>query len=128
MLTYHVGDMVHFDFAGTHLLIVNTVEAANSIMHGKGANYSDRPFMPFMRDLVGWGSTTVMSNDGPEFREHRRLFANALGTKASLKRFDSMVEGHTKQFLRRLMDNTEGLKVLNHVRRYFIVTRGPVII
>ena len=46
--TVTVGDVVYSYAFGRSILILNTVAAARDLMEKKGANFSDRPLIPFI--------------------------------------------------------------------------------
>jgi cytochrome P450 len=85
--------------------VINSPDLASDILHKKGAIYSDRSTPHFLVYLVGWKDTTIFLEDGPQLREHRRMIAQTLGTKAALKRFVPAAQIHTKNFLRQLRDD-----------------------
>jgi hypothetical protein len=44
------GDVVHVNMLGQHLIILNSIEAANELLDQRSAIYSDRPFIPMLQD------------------------------------------------------------------------------
>ncbi|KAJ7578116.1 cytochrome P450 [Mycena floridula] len=71
MPTY--GPVMHFRIFNQHILVLNTVEAANELLSHRSALYSDRPSFP-MADLMGWTRSSFgLSNYGEQWRKCRRL-------------------------------------------------------
>ncbi|KAJ3572125.1 hypothetical protein NP233_g3289 [Leucocoprinus birnbaumii] len=48
------GDMVYLNILGKGILILGSMERINDIFEKRGNNYSDRPPMPMIKDLMGW--------------------------------------------------------------------------
>lgn len=49
--TYHVGDLIHMKVLDKHILVINSLEAANELFDKRSAKYSDRPDLPMLVDL-----------------------------------------------------------------------------
>jgi cytochrome P450 len=67
---------------------------------------------------MGWKDTTMLLNDGPQLKDHRRMMAQTLGTKAALAHFEPAAQTHTHNFLRRLRNDPhpECVVVNTHIR------------
>jgi cytochrome P450 len=111
-----LGDVVYANVAGTHMIIINSVETASELLEDRGSNYSDRMSQYFIAELVGWKDGMLYLNDGPEFREHRRLFARTIGSKATLEEFEPMIRLRTRHFLRQLLSASTPNDLPRHVR------------
>jgi hypothetical protein len=96
------------------MIVLNSVEVASQLLHEKNTIYSDRPHMPFLGDIVGWGESMVMLDDGPQLREQRRLFLRGIGTKAGLDRFIPMEETKSRVFARQILN--EPSSFIQHTR------------
>ncbi|KAK7700780.1 hypothetical protein SLS57_011972 [Botryosphaeria dothidea] len=49
-------DVLYFNVLGRHVIVLNSVKAANDLLDKRGANYADRPrFVLF--EVMGWGVT-----------------------------------------------------------------------
>jgi hypothetical protein len=87
------------------MILINNVETATAMLNGKGSIYSDRPPSHFLGHLVGWEESLIMLNDGPQLREQRRLFIQALGTKTLIEPYIGMTETRSRNFLKKLMED-----------------------
>jgi cytochrome P450 len=103
------GDIVYANVFGTHMIILNSFEALSEVMLQKGATCSDRPHLHFLNEIVGWRDSMVMLQDGPHLKEQRRLFVQAIGTKAALQRFASIQEERTTLFLSHINKRSDEL-------------------
>jgi cytochrome P450 len=83
--------------------MINSAEIATDLLNRKGSIYSDRPHMHFLNETIGWRDSFVMMNDGPELKEQRRLFAQAIGTKTALERFAPILDAQTSIFIQRIL-------------------------
>lgn len=102
---------------GTHMIVLNSVDAAVSMLQRKGANYSDRPEFFFANKLAGGEHATPSVDDGPYLKETRRIFAQEIGSKTALARFTSVKEAHIRSFLCRLLDDPRPERLHDHIRR-----------
>jgi cytochrome P450 len=114
-----VGDIIHADILGVHLIILNSLDVAADMLNRKGAIYSDRPASHFMGELVGWKDVMSHLNDGPQLREQRRLFAQTFGSRAALTVFEPTLEGHTRKCIREILQSPtlDRAMVTEYVRR-----------
>lgn len=101
---------------GTHMIVLNSVEAATAMLQRKGANYSDRPDFFFVNKLAGGGDAAPSLDEGPQLRETRRIFAQEIGSKNALARFASVKEARIRDFLRRLLEDPRPEKLHDHIR------------
>jgi hypothetical protein len=44
------GDVVHVNVLGQHLIIINSIEAADELLDQRSTIYSSRPFIPMLND------------------------------------------------------------------------------
>lgn len=110
------GDLVHVNVLGTHMIIVNSVEKATSML--QDVNYIDRPSSFFLAEVVGWKHVLTFLNDGPRFKAGRRLFKQILGTKSLTKRFSPMIQPKTQDFIRKILDDPRPESLRQHIRAY----------
>jgi hypothetical protein len=106
---FRPGDVVHVNMIGTHIIILNSCEAALSMLDSKGAIYSDRPQPRFACELVGWRRTLVFARSGPVLKQMRNLFAQTLGTRKALARFEGVQEMRAHRLLRHSLDDNNKL-------------------
>jgi cytochrome P450 len=85
------------------MVVLNGFQAASDLMNAKGAIYCDRPSQYFIDNIIGWRDSMIILEDGDEYREQRRLFAQAIGTKAALDRFNSIQETHVCWFVNSIL-------------------------
>ncbi|KAJ7235516.1 cytochrome P450 [Mycena rebaudengoi] len=48
------SDIIHLDVAGSSIIVLNSVEAANDLLLTRSAIYSGRARMPMINELMGW--------------------------------------------------------------------------
>jgi cytochrome P450 len=114
-----IGDIVYCDVAGQPVVIVNSLAAATALFEDKSALYANRHHMHFSCDMIGWKDLMVMMRDGTgsRFKESRRLFAQALGTKTAIEKVIPIVENEVHKAIRRMIDEPKDSLISNHVRR-----------
>ncbi|KAJ7164332.1 cytochrome P450 [Mycena filopes] len=78
------SDILHLDVAGTSIVVLSSVEATNALLEKRSALYSDRPRLPMVVELMGWGFAVGLMRYGDEWRTHRRLFGQAFTPKACI--------------------------------------------
>ncbi|KAF8904855.1 cytochrome P450 [Mucidula mucida] len=66
------GDVISVDVFGSKIIVLNTMKAVNDVLEKRSANFSDRPDMPMIRDLMGWTWTFALMRYGDSWREHRK--------------------------------------------------------
>ncbi|KAI0260713.1 cytochrome P450 [Gloeopeniophorella convolvens] len=67
-------DIISLNVLGSTMIILNSAQAVSDIFDKRGSNYSDRPDMPMIVDLMGWDWTFALMRYGPRWKEHRRVF------------------------------------------------------
>jgi hypothetical protein len=110
------GDVVHVNLAGQHTVIINSVEVAAALYNQKPHIYGDRPQYPFIIKLAGMEEMTTWVTEGPKYKEHRRLFAQEIGSRATLDRFTSMSEYKTRHFVLTLLGAPAPENLLPQIR------------
>jgi hypothetical protein len=113
---YISGDIVHVNVLGQHIVILNSIEAATSLLHQKASVYTNRPRLTFAGDLVGWNDLMTMAEDGPFYKDQKRLFFQELGTKAAVDRFTPNLEVQSRDFVRTVLDNPSHKSLLQQIR------------
>ncbi|KAL7284541.1 hypothetical protein ACG7TL_001833 [Trametes sanguinea] len=66
------SDVVYFTVLGTHLLVINSFEAARELLDRKGALYSDRPRLVMIKELMDWEWNLILMSYGKLFLAYRR--------------------------------------------------------
>ncbi|KAF4615925.1 hypothetical protein D9613_011343 [Agrocybe pediades] len=70
------GDVVYVNIVGRPMIILNTLEAANDLLGGRSAIYSDRPYFPLV-DWIGHPEFNFgFMPYGKAWKEHKKIFVN----------------------------------------------------
>ncbi|KAF9458366.1 cytochrome P450 [Collybia nuda] len=110
------GDMVYFKVFGQGFLILGSRAKTTDILERRSANYSDRPSMPMLLELMNWDSNFAFIPYGSWWRRHRRTFHQHFHSGAVHKYHSiQLAEGHA--FLRRLLMKPENF--MHHIRHLF---------
>jgi len=108
------SDVIHMNLAGTHLLVVNSHEAATELFEKRSAIWSDRPRMPMVMELMAWDfAFSFFSSLDPRWRQHRKLAHRFFNVNAAVEFQPRQVKG-THEFLQRLLDDPE--KFAEHIQ------------
>ncbi|KAF9034507.1 cytochrome P450 [Rhodocollybia butyracea] len=67
------SDIIHYEVAGSHYIVLNSYEAATDLLDKKSLIYSSRPHATMLEDLVGWKGDMVLMSYGNHLKAHRRL-------------------------------------------------------
>jgi cytochrome P450 len=86
----------------------------STLFESKSVNFSDRPFMYFTYELVGWQDLTPFMNIGPTHTAQRKLITQAIGTKSTMSGLQGMVDHQVHLFIRRIIAEPD--QVYHHVR------------
>ncbi|KAG0702303.1 cytochrome P450 [Suillus ampliporus] len=108
------GDLSHIEILGQHIIVVNSVKTAIDMLDKKSAVYSDRPVFPMGGELVGWKHGFAFLPYGDHFRQHRKYFHRAIGSRAALDICKPIEELETHRFLKRVLAKPDQLQA--HVR------------
>lgn len=75
---WYVGDIVHAEVLGQHIVVLNSLEATVDLLDKRSSNYSDRPDLTMLNDaelyappLLSFGSLLNCSLQDGMGREHR---------------------------------------------------------
>ncbi|KAJ6510178.1 cytochrome P450 [Mycena vitilis] len=116
------GDICCATVLGQPIIILGSSKVAVDLLDKRSAHYSDRPVCTMGGELVGWKWTLVLLPYGDRFRRFRRLFHNAIGSRAAINRFLPIEEVETRRFLRRVLAKPGDLS--KHIRK----TAGAIIL
>ncbi|KAI0052748.1 cytochrome P450 [Auriscalpium vulgare] len=107
-------DVISLNILGNTMVVLNSAQAVADIFDKRGSNYSDRPDMPMIVDLMGWDWTFALMRYGPSWKEHRRVFHS---------HFNHSVEEHrhiqldiSRELLSLLLQSPD--KWVDHLRHY----------
>jgi cytochrome P450 len=113
----NIGDIVHVNLAGTHVIILNSPENTSALLDSKNAPSSDRPSMYFAGNMVGWDKIFTMLRDGPRLKTTRRLVAQEIGSRAEITRFVPQIEAQTYAFILKVLDNPSAEMLPRYIRK-----------
>ncbi|KAH9987708.1 CyP450 monooxygenase [Russula vinacea] len=108
------SDIVHVQVFGTHIVILNSAKAANEILDGRSAIYSDRPAMPGLTTLINMEWNFGLIEYGPRWRNWRKSFHMFFNPQAAEKFHPVELEG-VHWLLRNLLATPEDL--VHHMRQ-----------
>ncbi|EIN06339.1 cytochrome P450 [Punctularia strigosozonata HHB-11173 SS5] len=69
-----VGNIVSVEAFGTRYVILGSLKACTDLFDRRSSNFSDRPEIPMLNDLSGWGWNFAFRKYGAMWREERRTF------------------------------------------------------
>ncbi|KAJ7498204.1 cytochrome P450 [Mycena galericulata] len=95
------SDIIHLNVAGTSIIVLSSVEAANDLLEKRSSLYSDRARLPMVNELMGWT------------RDYRRLFHQAFNPAAA-RDFHPKERAASHELLRRLLRDPDN--VMDHLR------------
>ncbi|KAF5341606.1 hypothetical protein D9758_014087 [Tetrapyrgos nigripes] len=108
------SDIIHLDLLGTPLIVVNSLKAATELLDKRSSNYSDRPRMTMLCELVGQSSWNIgFMRYGDFWRAGRKVFHQELNPRA-LVTYRSSITSATQKLLLLLLDKPDDF--LNHLR------------
>ena len=111
-----LGNIVYADAAGQPLIILGDVDDANEILDRKGATCSDRPVLHMAGELAGYKGWTVFQMYGQRLKESRKYMHRAIGTRESLKKFNSLFDVEVKKYMKATLRDPDNVQ--KQVRRY----------
>ncbi|ETW79565.1 cytochrome P450 monooxygenase 37 [Heterobasidion irregulare TC 32-1] len=109
-------DVISLTTLGHTTVILNSAQAVADLYVSRGANYSDRPDMPMLIDLVGWDWTFALMRYGPRWKEHRRVFHNEFDATIKEHRVIQVPAAH--ELVRLLLSDRTPKKFLDHLEHY----------
>ncbi|KAA1466823.1 cytochrome P450 [Dentipellis sp. KUC8613] len=109
------GDVIHARVFGREMVILNSLTAAQDLMEKRSLNYSCRPRMVLMSELMGWDSVITNMPYGERFRKHRRLIQDHFNQQAALE-FRPLQRRESCLLLAGLLDAPDAFD--RHVRRF----------
>ncbi|GJE96530.1 cytochrome P450 [Phanerochaete sordida] len=112
----HGSDVVHFQVLGTHLVVLNSLQAVGDLLEKQSNVYSDRPSTIMLDELSGWSRSWVQLDYGERWKEHRRLFHQNFRPSA-IPQYHAKQAKAARRLLRFIVDSPE--RLVEHLR--FIV-------
>lgn len=77
------SDVLHVDVLGTHIVIINSVKAANELLEKRSSVYSDRPIMKAFTTLISIDWSIALEPYGTRWRAWRKSFHENLHPAAA---------------------------------------------
>nr|BAK09383.1 cytochrome P450 [Postia placenta] len=102
------GDIVSVDILGTKIVIMNTAKPAYDTFEKRGAIYSDRPRMIFLKELMGWDVSFTVMAYGDDWKTHRRVFHQHFNPSVVSQYLPVQIK-HARAMLSRLLDDPKSL-------------------
>ncbi|KAL0960725.1 hypothetical protein HGRIS_005750 [Hohenbuehelia grisea] len=93
------GGIIHLKALSQSIIILNDPRHAFEMLERRSRTYSDRPTLTMAGTLVGWEQAPVLMPLSKPFTEHRRSFAQFMGSPAKVVRFNDTIAQKTRTFL-----------------------------
>ncbi|ETW79741.1 cytochrome P450 monooxygenase 105 [Heterobasidion irregulare TC 32-1] len=113
------GDVMHARIFGRSMIILNSFRAARDLMDKRSLNYSCRPRLVLIAEMMGWDSVLTNLPYGERFRKHRRLIQEAFSPQAILA-FRPLQRMEACTLLLGLLESPDSF--MGHVRRFSAAT------
>lgn len=107
------GSVVHLRVLTRRLVVLNTLQAAVDLLDKRSHIYSDRPWLPMINDMLGWGWAMSSMPYGEPWRERRRVFHHHFHLEAS-KQYRDLQTRSNIAFLRALLRTPDDF--IEHIR------------
>lgn len=107
------GPVVHLRVLNRHIVVLNTLKAADDLLNKRSAIYSSRPRSP-MFELSGWSWSSVIMPYGPRWRQHRKRMQSFLDEHMTARYHDRLISSNAI-FLRSLLQSPH--KFRDHIHR-----------
>ncbi|KAJ7146856.1 cytochrome P450 [Mycena epipterygia] len=108
------SDIIHLNFAGTSVIVLSSLEAAEELLEKRSSIYSDRPNLPMLNDLMGWDFQLANMKYGDTWRTSRRLFNQGFNI-ISARNFYPKELAATHGLLRRFLHTPDAFR--EHIRQ-----------
>ncbi|KAJ4481158.1 cytochrome P450 [Lentinula aciculospora] len=116
---HEYGDVVYLKLFQQSLVVLNSLDAAQNLLHQRSSIYSDRPNFVLFNDLMGWQNASTHVRYGPRFRRHRRFIHQTFNQRA-VETLRGVQEKEICHLIQGLMDEPE--QVTQHLRRFVAAT------
>ncbi|KAF2014331.1 cytochrome P450 [Aaosphaeria arxii CBS 175.79] len=100
---------------GQTMIIINDASIAFELLRDRSNINSSRPHQTFSGDIVGWNSSTALSQYNSYLKLHRKNITKVVGSNISIAMFDRVQETEAAHFLLNVLANPEDLSA--HIRR-----------
>ncbi|KAH8823894.1 cytochrome P450 [Flagelloscypha sp. PMI_526] len=107
--------IVHLNMLGTHIIVINDIATANEIFEKRSAKYSDRPRMPMLNEVAGFGYNFGFRGSDETWKACRRHF-DSYFRESEARKLRPRVLATTHTLLHRLLESPEDFS--SHFRFY----------
>ncbi|KAH9174717.1 cytochrome P450 [Lactarius sanguifluus] len=101
------SDVLHVDVVGMHIVVLNSVKAANELLEKRSSVYSDRPAMKAFTSLISIDWSAALEPYGTRWRGWRKSFHENLHPAAASEYHPLEVKA-ARVLLRNLLEAPEG--------------------
>jgi hypothetical protein len=110
------GDLTYVKLAGSDIIILNTLSAATVLLESRGVNFSDRPSLHFLSDIVGWKEATSLMNLGPTLTQRRKRLLQLIGSKNNMDNLEDTIRNAVLKCLNSMTEDPK--RLVWHVRMW----------
>ncbi|KAH9916572.1 cytochrome P450 [Epithele typhae] len=110
------GDVVYFKLFQTPAIVLNSLAVARNLLDKRSANYSDRPRMVLMSEMIGYENCVPMMRYGERFRRQRKWIHDAMGVRSKLAGYQPIMRRGANVLLQDLLDSPEVFA--DHLHKY----------
>ncbi|KAE9398917.1 cytochrome P450 [Gymnopus androsaceus JB14] len=103
------GDLLSVSVFGTTVVVINSYKRCQEMLEKKSNVYSDRPYVPMAMELIEMRDSMGFLPYDKRFKSYRRLFHQELGRNSGVREFFPQEEHLGRRFLRRVLNNPDGL-------------------
>ncbi|KAM5537299.1 hypothetical protein V8D89_009029 [Ganoderma adspersum] len=114
--TRQFGDVVFARIFRRPVLVLGSLRAAQDLLEKKSGNYSDRPRLILLAELMGWDNVITHMGYGDRFRKHRRWMHDNFQTKTALQSYQPIQRRETYTLLSGLLAHPADF--LAHINRW----------
>ncbi|KAF8178137.1 cytochrome P450 [Mycena galopus ATCC 62051] len=98
------GDIVYAEAFGKPIVILNTLEAVNDLLDKRASQYTNRPTLIVVGEMMAIDQGMPMQRYGPGWKKQRRLVNQGLSI-AAVKKYHNLQSEITAIYLNSLVDN-----------------------
>ncbi|KAJ6571842.1 cytochrome P450 [Mycena capillaripes] len=103
------NDPVFFRVFGKPVMSINSTQVANDLLESKAMLYSDRPRLPSVKELAGYGWNLLLKSYNEGWAAHRKVVAQRLHPTIVRDQYRPIMQHEVRNFLKRLQANPENL-------------------
>ncbi|KAJ7274327.1 cytochrome P450 [Mycena haematopus] len=102
-------DPVFFRVFGKPVMSINSAEVAHDLLESKATLYSDRPRLPSVKELAGYGWNLILKSYHEGWSAHRKVVAQRLHPSMVHQKYRPIMQEEIHTLLDRLQANPENL-------------------